>query len=113
MVSLRVHYFGACELDETRRELRRDGEVIPVGPRVLDLLVQLVRQSHRVVPHGEIRAAVWPGRRISDAAVHACVSRARAAIGDVDDATPIIRTFTRYGYRFAALVRSEVETAGH
>lgn len=107
-----VHRFGSCELDEARRQLRRSGEVVRIGPQIFDLLLELVRQSHRVVRHDELRSTVWRDRAISEAAMHASVSRARAAVGDRHGSTPMIRTFPRYGYRFVAAVTTEVRAAG-
>ena len=45
--------FGDYELDLARFELRRAGLRVRVQPKVLDLLVYLVRNRERVVPKEE------------------------------------------------------------
>ncbi len=42
-----AYLFGHCELDPGRYELRRDGRVIAVEPRVFDLLLYLVEHRDR------------------------------------------------------------------
>lgn len=47
----RLHHF---ELDDERHELRRDGQGVPLQPRVLALLFCLVRNRERAVPEHEL-----------------------------------------------------------
>jgi len=37
--------FGDCELDAERRQLRRNGKLVSVEPRVFDLLVEVIRSE--------------------------------------------------------------------
>jgi predicted ATPase/DNA-binding winged helix-turn-helix (wHTH) protein len=106
-----AYRFGACELDETTRELRRDGRVVRVGPQLLNILVELIRQRHRVIPRAEIKQLIAATGAVSDAAMHASVSRIREAIGDRDTARPMIQTLSRFGYRFVAPVSVDVQDA--
>lgn len=105
-----VFSFRDCELDEGQRQLRRAGVIVETEPQVLKLLFELVRQRHRVVARAELRTLLWPEQRISDSAINACISRARTAVGEQKSAGPIIKTFSRFGYRFLADV--EVRDAG-
>ncbi|HYD50234.1 MAG TPA: AAA family ATPase [Terriglobales bacterium] len=97
-----VFTFRDCELDEARRQLRRAGAIVETEPQVLNLLFELVRHRHRVVARAELRASLWPAQRISESAINACISRARAAVGEHKGTDPIIKTFSRFGYRFLA-----------
>ena len=76
------YVFDRCEIVPDRRELLRDGTPQPVEPQVFDLICLLVRAEGRVVSHDELIAAIWDGRIVSDAAVSARISAARAALGD-------------------------------
>ena len=58
--------FDDYVLDTDQRELRRGSEPIPVEPQVLDLLIHLLRNRHRVVSKDDLIAAVWGGRIVSD-----------------------------------------------
>ncbi|HVZ65186.1 MAG TPA: winged helix-turn-helix domain-containing protein [Lacunisphaera sp.] len=96
-----VFRFGRFELDENRRELRLDGRVREMQPRVFDLLVYLVRNQDRVVPKEELLAAIWPNVIVTDSSIMRIVSLIRSCLlaGGERDA---IRTFSRQGYRFVA-----------
>ena len=53
-------------LDTDRRELRRGTEVVPIAPRVFDLLAHLIRNRERVVSKDDLIGAVWDGRIVSE-----------------------------------------------
>jgi DNA-binding winged helix-turn-helix (wHTH) protein len=55
-----VYVFGDQELDEGLFQLRRAGRAIVIQPKVLSLLLYLVRNRDRMVSKEEILAAVWP-----------------------------------------------------
>ena len=40
--------FGECELDLWRRELRRDGALVHIRPKALDVLAYLISNRDRV-----------------------------------------------------------------
>ena len=52
-------------LDVSRRELRRDREMVAVEPQVFDLLLYLIRNRDRVVSRDDLIAEVWGGRVVS------------------------------------------------
>jgi DNA-binding winged helix-turn-helix (wHTH) protein/tetratricopeptide (TPR) repeat protein len=78
---------GAAEIDLAARELRIAGHRCAVAQR-----------PDRVVSRQELLDGVWPGQRVSDAALARAVMKARQALGDVGDSSPI-RTVPRMGYR--------------
>ena len=72
-------------------------------PRVFDLLVYLLRHSHRVVPKEELLSTLWPTVMVTEASLQRLVSLARSALrqGGMEQA---LRNFPRVGYRFNAPV---------
>ena len=56
-----IFRFGDCEIDSGRYELRRAGAPVAIEPKVLDLLLHLVRERDRLVTKRELLDAVWPG----------------------------------------------------
>jgi DNA-binding winged helix-turn-helix (wHTH) protein len=92
--------FGEFEIDAALFELRRDGQRVPIEPKVFDLLSYLVRHSQRVVTRDEIFAAVWPNECVSDAALAYAIRGARKAIGDDGRQQRLIRTVQRRGFHF-------------
>jgi len=97
--------FGNFEIHSDRRELHRNGVIIPVEPQVFDVLVHLVRHRDRVVSKDELIRVVWDGRFVSDDTLTSRVSAVRRAIGDTGAAQRLIRTVTRRGFRFVGDVR--------
>ncbi len=82
----------------------RAGGVVRVEPKVLDLLVHLIRCRERLVEKAELFARVWTDTYVSDASLMQCVRRARVAIGDTGGERAAIRTVRGRGYTFVAPV---------
>lgn len=98
-------HFGRCELHYDARELRLDGELQHVEPRVFDLLAYLVQHHERVVTRDELLVHVWPTEHVSETVVAHCIMKARRAIGDGDSDVRQIKTLHRSGYRYVGEVR--------
>jgi TolB-like protein/Tfp pilus assembly protein PilF len=98
-------------LDASRRELRRDGELIAVGPQVFDLLLYLVQNRDRVVTKDDMIASIWEGRIVSDSTLDSRINAARKVIGDSGKEQRLIRTSARKGFRFVGDVRIGNEPA--
>jgi len=105
--SSNVLRFNGCELDLDRRELRRDGELVSLEPRVFALLVYLINQRHRAVDKDEIQDAVWTGMIVAETALTRAIMKARRAVGDSADKQDVIRTVHGHGYQFVAVLQEE------
>jgi DNA-binding winged helix-turn-helix (wHTH) protein len=92
--------FDDHTLDTDRRELRRGSDVISIEPQVFDLLVYLVQNRDRVVSKGDLFAAVWGGRIVSDSTLTSRINAARKAVRDSGALQTLIRTIPRKGFRF-------------
>jgi TolB-like protein/class 3 adenylate cyclase/Flp pilus assembly protein TadD len=103
--------FEEFSLDRDRRELRRGGDIVPVEPKVFDLLMYLIQHRERVVSRDELLDAVWNGRIVSDSALATCINAARMAIGDSGEAQGLIKTLPRRGFRFIGAVREQKASA--
>lgn len=107
-----LYFFEDVALDVDRRELRRRNSLVPIEPKVFDLLVYVIRNRERVVEKDDLIAAIWDGRIVSDSALTTCINAARSAIGDSGDAQRLIKTLPRRGIRFVGAVREEEKPAG-
>ena len=108
-----LYQFGSFELDLDRQELFSSGAAQTIEPQVFDLLVLLVSRAGDLITHDDLIATVWKGRIVSDSAISARISAARAAIGDSGSRQQMIKTVPRKGFRFVADVTvhgSGVET---
>jgi len=103
-----IFAFGDHELDEDSFELRRQGRVVEVQAKVLELLLCLIRNRERAVPKREILETVWLDTAVTDSSLVRAVSLARRAIGDRGDNPSMIVTVPRRGYRFVTPLRSAV-----
>lgn len=98
-----IFRFGRFELDEEKRELRLEGRVREIQPRVFDLLLYLVRHRERVVSKDELFSAIWPDVVVTDSSIMRAASLIRTLLreGDLPEA---LQTYSRQGYRFTAEV---------
>jgi len=99
--------FEDYRLDADRRELKRGSELIPVGPKVFDLLLFLVRNREQVVTRDDLLKAVWEGRIVSESTLTSHVNAVRKAIGDTGKEQRLIRTVSRRGLRFVGEITEE------
>ena len=90
-----IYRFLDCELDEARRTLVRDGEELPVQPKVLDLLVFLARHRARMVPKELLFRELWPDTIVTEASLTRLVKEARKAVGDDGRRQGVIKTAHR------------------
>lgn len=106
MVVAASYRFGPFTLDGMSYRLLRDGEPIPLSPKIIDLLLYLVARQSALVSKDELFGALWPDVAVTDNALTQAVSELRQALGD-DPSTPTyIQTVARRGYRFIAPVES-------
>jgi adenylate cyclase len=99
-------------LDTDRRELRRGTELVPLAPRVFDLLDHLIRNRERVVSKDDLIGAVWDGRIVSDSALTTRINAARRGIGDSGAKQRLIKTLPHKGVRFVGEVREVQQAPG-
>ncbi|MDD9932043.1 MAG: transcriptional regulator, partial [Myxococcales bacterium] len=96
--------FGSFELDQDAFELRRGDEVVPLQPKVFDVLSYLVRNHGRVVNKRELLDELWPGEHVNESAVPWSISHARRAIDQKRGDKGPIETVHGRGYRFVGEV---------
>ncbi|MEP0775632.1 MAG: winged helix-turn-helix domain-containing protein [Acidobacteriota bacterium] len=96
--------FGSFLLSPSRFELCHQGRPLKLEPRVLELLVYLVRHRQRVVSKDELVARVWQVEYASDAVLTRAVAQARRALSHDGGGAAYIQTVHGRGYRFVAAV---------
>jgi TolB-like protein len=94
-------------LDADRRELKRGSELVPVGPKVFDLLLFLVQNREQVVTRDHLLEAVWEGRIVSESTLTSHINAVRKAIGDTGREQRLIRTVSRKGIRFVGKIEEQ------
>ncbi|MEW6321727.1 MAG: FHA domain-containing protein [Acidobacteriota bacterium] len=99
------YIFGRCRFDTTSRELIRDGEAVPLSPKVFELLAVLIEARPAVVAKADLMERIWRGTHVVEANLPVLVGQARMALGDPARGPGAIRTHHGLGYSFAADVR--------
>src|SRR5689334_12624985 len=96
--------FGPFQLQTRERLLLRNGEEVPLTPKLFDALLALVENSGRIVEKNELLEKVWPDAMVEEGTLTKTVSMLRKILGD-EGAQSYIETVPRRGYRFVAEVR--------
>ena len=86
------------------RLLLRDREVVPLTPKVFDILLALIEQSGRIVEKDDLMKRVWPDSFVEEGNLTQNVSLLRKALGEGPNGHRYIETIARRGYRFTATV---------
>src|SRR6185295_12233215 len=89
--------------------LLREGEPVPLTPKVFDILVTLVEHGGQVVAKDDLMKRVWPNTFVEEGNLTQNISLLRKALGETAGGVQFIETVPRRGYRFVA---ETVETSG-
>ena len=100
----RTYEFGAFRLDTGEHQLLRDGQRVPLTPKLFALLCVLVEDAGHLVPKERLLEEVWAGTFVEEASVNRGISVLRRALGETA-AEQYIETVPKRGYRFVAPVR--------
>lgn len=101
--------FGPFSVDVGKRLLLRNGEPLPLAPKVLETLVALIENRERVVTKDELLTHVWGDTSVEEGGLTRNVSILRKALGEKPDDHRYIVTVPARGYRFVADVRERGE----
>jgi DNA-binding winged helix-turn-helix (wHTH) protein len=95
-----AYQWGEWRFEPTEARLMRNGEVVPLPAKTLDVLTALLRRAPRLVTKEEIFAAVWPDAAVEEGNIAFHVAALRKVL-DADGTSPI-ETVRGRGYRFIA-----------
>src|SRR3984885_5538025 len=98
--------FGPFELSIGERILRRDGQVLPIGGRALDILVYLADRPGEVIAKQELIDHAWPDVTVEEGSLRVHVAAIRKALGDGQFGNRFIANIKARGYAFVATVVS-------
>jgi DNA-binding winged helix-turn-helix (wHTH) protein/Flp pilus assembly protein TadD len=96
--------FGPFVVDRARYRVLRDGAVLELTPKLLDLLLHMLDHAGALVTKEQLLDALWPDANVTDNALAQAMSELRDALGDEAGTPHYIKTVARRGYRFIAPV---------
>ncbi len=95
--------FGSFRLDATQRLLFREGELVPLSRKAIEILAFLVERHGQLVEKEELMRQVWPDSFVEESNLAVHISQLRKVLGEQSDTR--IDTIPRRGYRFVGVVR--------
>jgi predicted ATPase/DNA-binding winged helix-turn-helix (wHTH) protein len=98
--------FDAFRLDAAEHLLLRDGEPVPLEPKVFETLLVLIRHDGRLVGKEELMRAVWPDSFVEESNLTRNISVLRKALSPHDGVPQYIETVPKCGYRFVGDLRA-------
>jgi DNA-binding winged helix-turn-helix (wHTH) protein len=96
--------FGPFELSSRQRVLRREGVVLPLGGRALDLLIYLAGRPGEVIAKRELIDHVWSNVTVEEGSLRVHVAAIRKALGDGQFGNRYIANIKGRGYSFVGTV---------
>lgn len=105
----RFYEFGTFRLDADERRLLRDGDELPLTPKVFDLLLLLVENNRHTLAKHELLDRIWEGSFVEENSLSRNISILRKTLATSTDEDGYIKTVPKLGYRFDADVRAVLE----
>ena len=96
--------FGPFELSIGERVLRRDGRVLPLGDRALDISTYLADRPGEVIAKQELIDHVWSDVTVEEGSLRVHVAAIRKALGDGQFGNRYIANIKGRGYSFVGTV---------
>ncbi len=108
-----MYQFGDFVLDTQLFQLRRGEEVVPLEPKVFDVLRYLVEHHDRVATKRELLDALWPSEVVTEAVLPTNINALRRALGQQRGDRQPIETVHGRGYRFSMPVTRSMPPRAH
>lgn len=100
-----LYDFESFRIDTLKRQLMRDGQVLPLTSKAFATLLILVRHQGVVVTKDELMNAVWFDTAVEENNLTQQISTLRKALGEQTREPRFIITIPGQGYSFIALVK--------
>ncbi len=97
--------FGLFRLDTGEHTLHRNGQIVPLTPKVFDLLRVLVQNHGRLVEKDDLLKEVWPDSFVEEGNLNRNISILRKVLGEDSSGGSYIETVPKRGYRFVGGVK--------
>ena len=103
--------FGRFRVNVADRVLLRECDVVPLTPKVFEILLMLVQNSGQVISKDDLMKRVWPDTFVEEGNLTQNISLLRKALGEGQNGHHYIETIARRGYRFIAPVNEARDEA--
>jgi TolB-like protein/Tfp pilus assembly protein PilF len=97
-----IYEFGPFTLNAAEHTLLCDGRVVPLKPKILDLLLVLVQNSGHILEKNVLMNHIWPDSFVEESNLAVSISALRKVLGKGQEGQPYIENVPKRGYRFLA-----------
>jgi eukaryotic-like serine/threonine-protein kinase len=104
-----IYEFGPFRLNPQKRILLREGEVVALTPKALEILLALVENHGEVLVKEELMKYIWPDTTVEEGNLNRNISTLRKVLGESPNDHHYIVTVPGRGYQFVAEVRDVLE----
>ena len=77
-----IFEFDDFRVDPGKRLLLRNGQPVPLTPKVFDILLYLVENSGRVIEKDDLTGAIWPDTAVEENNLNQNISTLRRVLGE-------------------------------
>jgi DNA-binding winged helix-turn-helix (wHTH) protein/Flp pilus assembly protein TadD len=98
--------FGSLRLDTAQRLLFRDGDLVPLSRKAIEILTILVESHGQLIEKEDIMRRAWPDSFVEESNLAVHISQLRKTLAEEGDRFRI-ETIPRRGYRFIGVVERE------
>ena len=103
---------GYLKVSPSTREISSQEGTEVIEPRVMQVLVCLVKARGAVVSRDDLMRECWSGRAVSEDAINRCISKIRQIAEIGGEASFTVETIPRVGYRLSVLMDPRAEELG-
>ena len=100
----KIYEFHGFRLDEAQLRLLYQDQPVPLKPKILDLLLFLIRKRGQLIAKDELMREIWPDAIVEENNITVSMSILRKTLGAARGDRQFIETVPRRGYRFIAEV---------
>lgn len=102
---INLYVFGPYTLNAREGILLRDGQRVPLQPKVFETLLILVKRHGHFVNKDELMQLIWPDTFVEEINLAKNISILRKTLANGDDSLEFIETLPKRGYRFVLPVQ--------
>jgi DNA-binding winged helix-turn-helix (wHTH) protein/TolB-like protein/Tfp pilus assembly protein PilF len=99
--------FADFRLDVEKRILWRNGQIVPLTPKAVEVLIALVEKHGDLLERDDLLERVWKDTFVEEANLTFTISNLRKVLGE--NGKNFIQTVPRRGYRFSLDVTEKIE----
>ncbi len=103
------YQFDSFRVDANERHLWQGGKLVPLTPKVFDILLVLLENKGQTVEKDELIRQVWADTFVEEGSLNRNISTLRKALGDDSHEQKFIKTLPKRGYQFTANVEEIFE----